>query len=159
MWCLLPPADLNESQQLFFVFLFFFWEKAPDPESSSLLPPDTLYLFLRLTSSLKWQMINTRVKACSRFLLLAERNRDAAFFSYSCKQKKRKGGLLCVSMHFNKTEKEWVRRTFLSHSHSPPPHPHCDSLPPHPQFPSCAFFRVYWMLFSTSGNKARLFMP
>ena len=64
-----------------------------------------------------------------------------------------KVGLLCVRMHDNKKEKERVKRTFLSHSHSPPPHPHCYSLPPHPQFPSCAFFRVYWMFFPHPATK------
>ena len=65
-----------------------------------------------------------------------------------------KVGLLCVRVHDNKTKKERVKRTFLSHSHSaPPPHPHCYSLPPHPQFPSCAFFRVYWMFFPHPATK------
>lgn len=52
-----------------------------------------------------------------------------------------------------------MKRTFLSHSHSPPPHPHRYSLPPHPQFPSCAFFSLLdFSFFSRPGNKSCLFL-
>lgn len=61
------------------------------------------------------------------------------------------GYYVCVCMITRRRKR--VKRTFLSHSHSPPPHPHCYSLPPHPQFPSCAFFRVYWMFFPHPATK------
>lgn len=73
-----------------------------------------------------------------------------------------KVGLLCVSACVCAraiAARRRVRRTFLSHSHSPAapaPHPRRYSLPPHPQFPSCAFFSPL-DVFPTSGNKANPF--
>lgn len=96
-------------------------------------------------------MIIKQVKAHSHALLLTEEK--LMLLSFHTVAVSEKVGLLCVRMHDNKKEKERVKRTFLSHSHSPPPHPHCYSLPPHPQFPSCAFFRVYWMFFPHPATK------
>ena len=94
-------------------------------------------------------MIIKQVKAHSPAPVLREKNCDAAFFSQLLVRKW--GYYVCVCMITRRRKR--VKRTFLSHSHSPPPHPHCYSLPPHPQFPSCAFFRVYWMFFPHPATK------
>lgn len=96
----------------------------------------------------------SRVKQVKKTLFACCACREKSWYGILFLAVSEKVGLLCV--HDNMTE--GAKRTFLSHFHSPPPHPLCYLPLPHPPSFLWVFFSpLDVFFFPTSGNKTSLF--